>query len=157
MNENLVEIRGEETTQNISTGICQMANYPDFVSYRAVCSCQSADHDQTIVVEYDEDIEAPTITLYYTASTNELGSNTDYFRSLWMTTDNWFVSKYATVGWWLTDMWNRFKYAAKIIFTGRIQLETAYLFEQQEHITSYLNALHSALDKMVKNSAKYNK
>lgn len=152
VDEKLVELQGEDLTQDISFNICKTANYPDFISYRTICACQSSDHDQTLTIEYDSELNMITQTIYYTAATKELGSHTDYFRSLWMSTDNWFVAKYALAGWWLTDLCNRLKYAFKIIFDGRIELENSYLFENKEHITSYLNAIHSAVDKITANS-----
>jgi len=145
MAEQLIELQGEESTTAVSYNICQTIDLPDFKTYRAICACQSSEHDQSLAVEFDKELNCTTVTIYYTASTAELGSSNDYFRKMWMTNNNWFISQYALVGWWFTDMYNRFKYALKILYSGRIELENSYLMDEKEHIKSYLNALNSAL------------
>ena len=142
------EIKGEDvTTSAISTNICKTHEFNDAVFYHAMCGCGSTHHEQSLCMEYDEEIGDLTLIFYHNNEIKYLDRD-NYFRELYFRTDNCFVSKFALVGWWFSDIWNRLKLCCEIMMTGEVKFQSVYMIQSKDHINSYLNALHEAADKI---------
>jgi hypothetical protein len=116
--------------------------------YRAACQCGNPKCDLSLELEYDREINDVTLTLYkdlYYCS-YWFADCRDSFK--WVTkilgkkrgvdVQDWLEDKYYIA----KDIWYRLKGAVRLLFTGRIELEEAFLFENEEQIDAFLNALN---------------
>jgi len=94
--------------------------------FNAQCECGSDDHQHEMVIEYDEYMERVALSLYFKAWTH----NPKYY-------DNWFK-----------DVWSIFKFRMAVLFKGWTTVHYEFLFNGEEAVQDYINALQASLDRM---------
>jgi hypothetical protein len=115
----------------ISDNICKIWEHKDMIHYKSICACTADEHTQTICLEYDKSFNGIILYLYQTFRIKE------YWKGPWY--KNWI---------------RRVKYSLQIIFKGTIELESDFLFRNEEHIQDYINALSEGIEKIKSNIGK---
>ena len=105
--------------------------FDDAVFYRASCACTDKRCDLHLSLERDKEFN--TISL-------ELNDDMYYYSFQWIENPSWFL-----------DKWYRIKGAIRILFTGRIKINNSFIFQGEDHIQDFLNALNSGMEKFKKN------
>ena len=96
------------------------------VWYKIGCSCTGDDCGVMIEMSNDPDFHILTVRFYKEIIwDSEWGLNPFYVR-------------------W----WNRIKAACRIIFTGRIDLESDFVIQSEEHLNSFIEALEEGKQKI---------
>lgn len=131
-----------------SRGISKVAEYPDSIFYRATCSCLDNRHDQTLILDVDREdglihlsIHSDIWTKYnyvwcpdYDDEENDWRNKLRYYR--------------CKLKYWYRSEKNKWKQVFTLIFTSQIEGENEFLFNGEEQIQSYIDALQSGLDKI---------
>lgn len=86
---------------------------------RTTCDCGSNDHALNIDVEWEKDHSSVSMVFYYKT-----------MWTMWKAGDAW-----------LKRLWLRISTAAKVLFTGEIELEEGFIFRGEKHISALLNTL----------------
>jgi hypothetical protein len=107
----------EESSKEISYRIMKIAQYDTAVSYRMACDCTSPHHDMTIELETDEDFLS--LHLYADLETDVYWGQTNFFQRCW----------------------RRIKIALRVLLTGHMKVGEEFLFQTDQHIDSFINAL----------------
>jgi len=103
--------------------IMELNKYKDTVIYRAACSCGDEKCDLTIMLEKDSNGDDITLLFYKNL----------HWSSYWQS-DNIFFNFYL-----------RIKAALKILFTGYIEVEEAFLFDSEDQINSFTKAINDSI------------
>lgn len=111
----------------ISKNVMKTDEYSGTVMYKFNCGCNDDDHITTIEFDYHKDSNDIDITFYKKMS----------WDSYW-NLDNWYER-----------LWSRIKVASKILFTGWIEVDTDVIIKDEEHITSFIEALQEGKNKMI--------
>src|SRR5574343_238508 len=115
----------------ISKSICKTAQFSDSVFYTTVCECKDPEHNQYLVLEYDEEFNSISLCIYSNIHTNWYINNE---RSWW-----YKIKKYLQFQ----------KYKAKIIiqllFNGYIAAENEFIFSDEQAIVCYIQALEEGI------------
>ena len=112
----------------IGTNVMKTNEFERAVYYKTVCACGSDDHIATIEFEWDEELSRLYLTFYY--------------KIVW--SSHWGEMN------WFKRIWTRIKGATKILFTGYVELEEAFLISGEDHIDDLIEALNEGKNKMVK-------
>lgn len=112
-----------------SRNICLTNEFPDADFYKVICDCGSDDHNQTLELN----VEDGTIYLhlYQKAFTKHVWCPTERFE---------FIEDWKT----------RFRTAWIILTQGYAEYETEFIFQNEEGIEDYINAMKNSLEKMKK-------
>jgi len=102
----------------ISYGVMRTMNYEDTIMYRVMCDCKSPDHETTISIEYDKDINMVSLSFYKDVC----------WCPYWETK-------------WYNKIWKRITGTLRMLFTGYIELEEEFLIQDDEHIKNIITAL----------------
>ena len=89
------------------------------IFYRAACDCTFEEHDLSMELSLDDEYDLMYLTLW---------KNLDY--ASYYKSNNWFQ-----------DKWLRIKTATKLLFTGRIKIDTEFIFGGEKHINDFIKAL----------------
>jgi hypothetical protein len=108
------------------------AQYDKAVYYRMACDCTSPNHDMTIELETDEDFLS--LHLYCDLEADIHWGDTNRFQRLW----------------------KRIKIAARVIFTGYMKVGEEFLFQEEKHIDSFINALEEGKQLLKEKKGKEN-
>lgn len=108
----------------------------DGVIYRANCGCSSTECGLVLELEYDPEINDVSLNMYQKL----------FYCS-------WFGIDINSKLFWLKDMWYRFKGAIKLIHTGRIELEEAFLLNDEKQIDDFVFALQEGRRKIMETNA----
>ena len=98
--------------------------FDDAIYYRVSCSCGDQDCDLTLELERDKDCDMISLNMYKKL----------YWSSHWQS-DNFFK-----------NMWIRIKGALKMLFVGYVKVEESFIFEGDEQINAFLDALKEGRD-----------
>lgn len=117
-----------------SDKVMKFSDHDYGVMYRAACSCGHPDHDTTIAVSYDRDLNKVELEFYANAVSKGLIYTSD---------SNWFVS-----------MWKHLKFRSKaifnILFNGYHEVETVFTMRDESQINAFLAAIEEGRTKMQK-------
>lgn len=118
----------------ISTGICKTSEFSDSTFFKAVCGCGSDDHTLTLVLENEDGIISLSI---YVETT------TAYWKK---------YSPHLKVRFYerLKDIKFRILTAIKLIFTGRFKSQSDFIFENEQAIRDYTEALLTEVERVKK-------
>jgi len=120
----------EETSYKIMRTSEFIGNPEPAIYYRANCGCLDPECGVNMELEYDKNIKDVTLSLY-----------TDMVYCSWwqMKKDTFYFFK---------DMYYRIKGALRILLTGRIKLEEAFLFSSVEQFDAFIAALEEGRTKL---------
>ena len=104
---------------------CVSHNFKDAIFYTAECCCGDNDHAITLELEVDE------YGLMYLSMYKDLACC-----SYW-DCDNWFAEK-----------WKRIKIAMRMLFAGYIEVQECFIFDSEEHIDGFIQALTEGKEKL---------
>jgi hypothetical protein len=110
--------------------IAQVNDFGDAKYFTAICACNDPDHSQYLCVEAEMDDP-----LIITCSIYQQLEWADY---------DLHNSKFPM------RLWHRLKRAMAYLFTGRVQVEGHHLFDNENAIRDYANALIGAADELAK-------
>jgi len=110
----------------------KVMEFNDAVYYRANCGCGSDECGLTLELEYDEEIKDISLTIYEK-----------------LAYCSWFGVKILSKFYRFHDIWHRIKGATKLLFTGQIILEEAFLFRDSQQIDAFITALQEGKEKIV--------
>lgn len=134
-------------------------NKDEWISLRTSCSCGSNDHQLDIFIETDY----PEIYMsFYTNlswSDRYLGRNFKEHRWAYDDIKEWkfiknnkvltnFVEKIQFGDYCFTRIWRRITCAIRVLFTGRIEVASDFIFRDKEHANSLCKGLKSAIEKL---------
>jgi len=123
----------EETSYKIMRTSEFIGNPEPAIYYRANCGCLDPECGINMELEYDKDIEDVTLSLY-----------TD------MVYCSWWCIKNNSKFYFFKDMYYRIKGALRILLTGRVKLEEAFLFSSAEQFDAFIAALKEGREKLQK-------
>ena len=106
--------------------IMKLDEYENSIYYRAACSCTDSRCDLSLDLELDKELDMIFLNMY-----EDL-----YYASYWKS-DNWFI-----------DKWYRIKGAVKLLFTGRIKVEDSFIFQGEEQINDFVNAIKQGMEQL---------
>lgn len=107
--------------------IMKVEEFDDAVFYRVACGCGSKDHDFEVWMEYDKELKYVSLSI----------SQTMYWK---------YYFGYCK---WYEKWFRRICASVKILFGGRIEMESDVLFTKKEHIVGFINALKEGMEKGV--------
>jgi hypothetical protein len=111
----------------ISYRVSKIQEFEDAVFYRAECACGSLDHNIDLELSYSEDIsDMLTLNLYQKL----------VWSSYWETTNIF------------SRLWKRIKGSLTLLFRGYIEMEQSFLFQGEDHVQSFIDALNEGLEKV---------
>jgi len=116
----------------VSYRIAKLEEFDDAVFYKALCPCGSNDHDFTISLEYDEEINDVIMYIYKKMYWKE------YFKD------------YS----FLTKMFKRIKNSMFLLFGGYLEMEADILFSNSKQIEDFILALKEGIEKIDKTIVK---
>ena len=106
------------------------------IMYRASCSCIDSDHDITIDMEYDPEFLILDLNFYKKV----------YFFDLEMDPKNPIE--------WVKNIFHRLKKAVKLVFSGTLEMEETFLFQGEDHINGFIEALTKGRDYLLEDIRK---
>jgi hypothetical protein len=92
---------------------------------RTTCDCGSNEHVLNIDIEWEKDLGVSMVFYYKTMWT------------MWKVGDEW-----------LKRLWLRISTAAKVLFTGEIQLEEGFMFRGEKQISALISTLTNVNNRM---------
>jgi hypothetical protein len=104
--------------------VMKLNEFEDAIYYRASCSCGEPKCDLTIELEKGKDVDMIFLNMYKTL----------YWSSHWQS-DNFFET-----------MWIRIKGALKMLFIGYVRVEESFIFQGDDQIDAFLDALKEGRD-----------
>ena len=105
----------------ISNKVMKTAEFKDSVYYRLPCACGSKDHDVTLEFEHDKKIpEMLFLNMYVNLAWCSQWGDTNFFERIW----------------------RRIKASLRILFVGYVEVEESFIFSGEDHIDSFIEALH---------------
>ncbi len=111
----------------MSFRIMKTNEYGDATFYRASCHCTDPECDIALELEIVPDFDHINLNFYE-----------DMIYASYWNSSNWF-----------SDKWIRIKGAVRLLLTGKIKLENSFVFEGQQHIEAFLEALTDGLKELV--------
>jgi len=123
--------------EQTSNKIAKVMEFDDSIYYRAMCACGSDDCGLTLELEYNHGLNDVVLNVYT--------------RLVYC---SWFGISPVDKFYWFKDMWSRIKGALKLLFTGRIQLEESFLFNEIKQIDDFITALKEGREKIENTSKK---
>jgi len=104
--------------------VMKLNEFEGAIYYRASCSCGEPKCDLTIELEKEKDVDMICLNIYKNL----------YWSSHWQS-DNFFK-----------NMWIRIKGALKMLFVGYVKVEESFIFQGDEQINAFLDALKEGRD-----------
>ena len=120
----------------ITYRVMKTNEFKDSVFYKIECDCGSDDHQITLELCHDEDLPELIDLIIY----KKLG-----WSIYWSADKNLF-----------TRLWKRITGALTLLFKGYVEVEESFIFQGEEHIQSFLNAINEGISK-IKHGGKTNK
>ena len=119
--------------ENAKLGISLERDYPTSTFLKATCDCMGNHHDHNLIVEYDKELGFVSIQIH-----------TDVSYCDWYAEDkNLFIR-----------MWSRIRNAAKLLFTGYLEMDSEFIFSESERGRNYAKAILEAMDELEKRNKK---
>ncbi len=118
----------------ISEKVMKTAEFNDMVLYRVACTCGLEDHDVSMCIEHDRELNCIYLTLYD--------------RTEWIANINDDLN-------FFQRFWERIKVALRVLFTGYIELESTLVMDSEEQIRGFVTALLEGLEHVKKYQAKH--
>jgi len=109
----------------LSYKVMKMDEYHDTIFYRIACACGDQDHDFTLWLEYDREINDITM----------------------MIEKKLYWNNYYNASSWYKRIWERLRDGIVLIFGGYLEMQADILFNDKEHITGFIQALEEAKNK----------
>lgn len=117
---------------NLSTNICKTNEFEDSIFYHSVCGCSSSDHCHEIMLEVDKDGYYIACTIYQDLFWMERGMCDTWYKSLWF----------------------RVRNSVKYLFTGHVRMSGEHIFQKEQHMKDYANALLNGVDRLNEKTRK---
>ena len=111
----------------ISNKVMKTAEYDDSVYYRLPCSCGSDDHDITLEFEHDKKFPGMLfLNMYKDLAWSSYWGDRNIFERIW----------------------KKLKVAFRILFVGYIEVEESFIFQGEDQIDSFIEALTEGKESM---------
>ena len=121
-----------------ATNIAKVHETDSSVMLTAQCSCTDSSHSQTLCLDFDDELYHVTLTIYSTIHTKYINKYSE----------NWMDM--------LQNYWDntKRKYSAiwDLLWTGQILAESEFLFDSEQQITDYVDALSHYANKLKQNN-----
>lgn len=114
---------------NTGTNFCMTGEYDDSFFFHSVCECTDNNHSQDIMLEMDKDGYFIECRIFQ-----------DLFWADWKFRDAPFYER-----WWI-----RICHSTRYLLTGQVRMQGTHLFEKEQHIRDYAEALLGAIDELNK-------
>ena len=121
-----------ETKNNIAVNM----KFDDSIYFKAMCDCGENSHIHTLELSKDGDDNFKEISLALYANVSY-----DYWNEKFDSMEPWYNQIYMKI----FDYWRRIKKAIVLIFTGYIKAEEYFMFQSEEQIRDYINALEEGI------------
>jgi len=105
--------------------IMETDRFVDAIFYRASCDCGSKECDVSLELEFDKDFNEIILNMYKDLR----------WDSRWG--DNWLIR-----------LRERIFGSLRILVTGRVRVEAAFIFDGGEHIRSFIDMIESGVAKL---------
>ena len=134
------------TTNNI----CKVAEFKDAVFYEAICSCMADNHNQSLIVEADEDVgDQVNLQIYSKVITSQFTTwDSRYEYSEAMQNGDYFKIGYYKAKLLIEHIAARIRFTRDIWFKGYIQVENQFIFRNDAAIDDYVQAIQTAKTKI---------
>lgn len=117
----------------ISNNICKVAEFKQMDLYKAHCDCISDDHIQTLCIEYDEECDIVTLSIY-----SKIKYNIKY---------DWDTNLIKRIQYWFRRQITKIKAIKSILVDGEVEAENEFIFRGPKQIQDYCNAIQSSTTK----------
>ena len=136
----------------ISDNICRVAEFNDAIYYEAICSCQAANHNQTLIVEFNPELNDLNLQVYSKIITQQFTS----WDSRWEYQEALSNGDYFKIGYYkakllLEHIIARIRFTYDIWVKGYIDAENQFIFRNEKSIDAYIEAINSAKTKIKEN------
>jgi hypothetical protein len=102
----------------------------NWVALNAQCQCHSDEHQHKLIIEYDNEFDLLSLTLYFkTWTPNYWNHQTGFFG-------------------WFKDVWASVKFRLECVFKGYNTLSYDFIFNGEEAIQDYIDALQASLNQI---------
>lgn len=137
----------------ISNNICKVAEFKDSIFYEAICSCQADNHNQTLIVEADEEAHGQvSLAIYSKVITSQFTSwDSRYEYSEAMQNGDYFKMAYYKAKLLIEHIAARIRFTRDIWFKGYVQVENQFIFRNSDSINDYVEAILQAKTKIKEN------
>jgi hypothetical protein len=102
------------------------------VMYRAACDCTGKDCDITIDLEYDKDLSIIELTFY---------KDTHFYDRI--QDPDTSIDK-------IRNILYKLKKAMRLILTGNLEVESSFIFQGEDQVNSFIDALTEGRDYVIK-------
>ena len=136
----------------ISDNICRTAEFDDAIYYEAVCSCQADHHKQTLIVEFNPELNNVNLQVYSKIITQQFTS----WNSRWEYQEALSNGDYLKIGYYkakllLEHIAARIRFTYDIWVKGYIEAENQFIFRNENSVDAYIEAISSAKLKIKEN------
>jgi hypothetical protein len=111
--------------------------YDHSVSFMAQCSCTDPRHTQVLDLEYEEDLELTTLTIYATIYTRYHNHYCENWRD--------------ELGVYIQNVKRRWHHIWELLTTGQTEAQSEFIFDNPQQIDDYIGALQYYKNKMEAN------
>lgn len=136
----------------ISDNICRTAEFNDSIFYEAICSCHADNHNQTLIVEFDPEVNDVNLSIYSKVITQQFtswNSRCEYNEA--MSNGDYFKIGYYKAKLLIEHIAARIRFTYNIWVKGYIEAENHFIFRNEKSIDAYLEAINSAKIKIKEN------
>jgi hypothetical protein len=119
-----------------SSNICVTRRFKNATFMNTQCECGSDAHEHDLEVEYDEEFDRLVLHMYF---------------------KTWTLNPYKYHGGirgWFVDLWSNIKIRGTVLFKGWVDMNYEFIFNGEEAVQDYINALQESLDQMKQEKAK---
>ena len=120
-------------SDKISYGVMKTNEYGNEIIYRVMCDCGEGEHDVSVSIEYDKDINMLQLAFYK--------------RICW-------CSRFGVTKWY-EKIWKKLSCSLKMLFTGYIELEEELLIRDKKHIDNFISALIDGKELLSKGEERF--
>lgn len=123
-------------TDITSNRICIMGEFDSAIFLHAHCSCGHENHQQTLELEVDEELDLINLLIYSKIVTHyKCGPHSD---ASWQERAEYFYK----------DLRDRIRWACSALFKGYVEAENVFTFEGDKQIEDYLDAISRAKNQL---------
>jgi len=119
--------------------------------YRCGCSCGEPSHDIYIEVEYDKDFNQLSLMFYkdvYFFDREQRDTILSFWHCLKRQGIGYIFDQYISIP--VSNFWYRLKKAIRLVFTGYLEMNESFLYDDEEHINDFLFAIKEGIEYVTK-------
>lgn len=136
----------------ITNNICKVAEFKDSVFYKAICSCGGDHHDQTLIIEANNEYNQVSLQIYSKVITSQFTSSDSQYEYYEAMKEGDYVKMAFYKAKLLAEhIIARIRFTRDIWFRGFVEVENEFTFRNNAAIDDYVKAIQIAKNKIKEN------